>query len=124
MAWIIRIDGFEVDSDDFLLDDLDWVERHTGSFWSILNPWKHASHARAFTRVALVRSGVPEADADERVAALTLRDIKGAFDFREDGEAAGDGSPGKDPTAPNSPSSSRGGRGSSSGRRKRPASSG
>lgn len=120
MAWVVKIDGHEVDSDDFLLDDLAWIEKRTGSFWSLLNPWKNAEQAKAFIRVALVRSGVSEEDADARCESLTLRDIKGAFDFREDtatpARAEGKGS---GPTAPTSPSSSPGARGSSGGRRKK-----
>lgn len=119
MAWVVKIDGHEVDSDDFLLDDLAWIEKRTGSFWSLLNPWKNAEQAKAFIRVALVRSGVSEEDADARCESLTLRDIKGAFDFREDAAPARAEGKGSGPTAPTSPSSSPGARGSSGGRRKK-----
>jgi len=122
MAWLIRIDGHEVNSDDMLLDDLAYVEKATGTYWSIANPWKAVEVAKAFVRVALVRSGIPEDDADERVRSLTLRDIKAAFDFVED-DASAEGNGGS-PTGRTSRSSSPGARSGSGGRRKKPAGSG
>lgn len=91
MAWMITVDGNDpVDSDDFLLDDLAYVEKHGESPWSVANPFASIKVAKAFLRVALVRSGTSPEDADNRLQALTLGDVKAAFDFRPDTPADDD----------------------------------
>jgi hypothetical protein len=124
MSWKIAIDGNEVSSDDLLLDDLAYVEKVGGSPWSIANPYKDIGVARAFLRVALVRSGVSPEDADERMKTITLGDVKTAFTFVEDTPSAG-GQQGKSQgrTTSTSRSSSGGARKGSTGPRKKSGSS-
>ena len=89
MAWVITLDGNDpIDSDDFLIDDLAYIEKHGETSWSVANPFASIQVAKAFLRVALVRSGLSPEDADNRVAALTLGDIKSSFDFRSDVDAS------------------------------------
>lgn len=123
MGWLIKIDGHEVSSDDLTLDDLDALEKATGTPWSALNPWRHATHAREFIRRALVLSGVPQEDADARADNLRLSDIKGAFDFVDDTTGEREASP-DIPLGRSSRSSSRGGPRGSGGPRRKPAGSG
>lgn len=84
MSWLIRIPGFDLDSDDMTVADLGRVEKLSGEPWSTSNPFRSVDVAKAFYAVALERSGVPRKDTDTAVAALTLRDLKGAFEWRDD----------------------------------------
>ena len=87
MTWIIRIpDGPEVESDDFLLDDLDRIERESGIFWSVANPLREAKVARAFLKAAYRRAGLDE----DLVDSLRMGQIKSVFRYRPDERAGGD----------------------------------
>lgn len=123
MAWTIRLDGNEASSDDFLLDDLAYVEKAAKTPWSIANPYKDIAVAKAFLRVSLIRSGVSEEDADGRLATLTLGELKSAFDFTED-DTGGQKGKSQGPTTSTSRSSSGGARSGSAGPRKKSDSSG
>jgi len=89
MTWIVKWQGEEYSSDDFTLDELGRIEKESGTAWSVLNPLRTASVAKAFLRVVLARAGE---DAG-RVEKLTAGQLKWAFDFRPDEE------PGKAPAA-------------------------
>jgi hypothetical protein len=122
MAWIVKIDGNEASSDDFLLDDLSYVERVAKTPWSLANPYKDITVAKAFLRLALIRSGVSDEDADERLKTLSLGELKTAFDFVDD-NAGGQQGKSQGPTTTTSRSSSGGARKGSAGPRKKSASS-
>jgi hypothetical protein len=116
VTWITRWDGVEHSSDDLTLGDLDRLEQQTGVPWSALNPLREIKVAKAF--LALV--------SGQDVEAMTLGQIKAAFDWRPDLPLPGadqDGDP--DDAAPlevpSSPASSSGASGPSAGHRGRPA---
>jgi len=84
MTWIMSLpDGGTVESDDFLLSDLETIEKETGEYWSTMNVLRTAKVARAFLRVAYQRTGRDPADVD----LLTMKFLKSCFDFRADDEA-------------------------------------
>lgn len=83
MTWVIQIpDGPKVESDDFTLDDLDKIEKQTGTFWSVMNPLRESKVARAFLQTAYTHAGLDPADVDN----LTMKTLKSMFDFVPDGE--------------------------------------
>jgi hypothetical protein len=87
MTWLIRIpDGPVVESDDFTLDDLDRIEKETGTYWSIMNPLRESKVARAFLRTAYRRADMDPAGVDT----LTMRTLKGMFEYIEDASAGDD----------------------------------
>jgi hypothetical protein len=115
MAWMIRFGGVELDSDDMTIEELGEVEKVSGVPWSIANPMREIAVAKGFIAVMLLRSGKSEAEVVEALKALTLRDLKAAFEYRSDegGETPGEGEE-PDPSRPSgstSRASSRGGRG-------------
>jgi hypothetical protein len=81
MTWVIQIpDGPKVESDDFTLDDLDRIEKETGTFWSVMNPLRESKVARAFLKVAYTHADLDPALVD----GLTMKTLKGMFDFKAD----------------------------------------
>jgi len=120
MTWIMRVPGGEVSSDDFTLDELELVEKQTGTPWSISNPLRSVAVARAFLKVAVVKSGGSPQDVDK----YTLRELKNRFDFRaddDDDEATGEGVDAPPPLARTSRESSSGAASAIAGHRKRRA---
>lgn len=111
MTWLITWDGKQYESDDFLLDDLDAIEKATGEPWSVSNPLRHAKTAKEFLRVVLRVAGEP----DDRIDGLTLRDIKAAFDYRPDAPLGGGGDGDGDDEAPLDQSSGGSSRGAAAG---------
>lgn len=85
--WLIRVDGFEMESDDFTIEELGEIERVSGDPWSVVNPLRSAKAARAFVAIALLRSGLAKDQVADRLAALNLRDLKTAFDYKPEDAA-------------------------------------
>jgi hypothetical protein len=84
MGWLIRWDGAEFASDDMTIEDLGEIERATGEPWSTANPLRTVKVARAFLVTALLRSGRSEQEVADTLTHATLKDLKGAFDYRPD----------------------------------------
>lgn len=124
MAWITQVGDFELDSDDLTLEELDQVEKATGVAWSLLNPWRDVNVAKEFIRIAYVRSGLEPAHAEAKANTLRGRDIRSAFDFRQDEPLGdGDGEESEVPLDQSSQSSSDGASGGSAGPRRKRGSS-
>lgn len=87
--WIIKHNGTEFSSDDFLIEDLENVERATGSPWSTANPLRDVKTARAFLAVAMLRQGSPNAEVETALKLITLKSLKNAFEFKSDDEEEG-----------------------------------
>jgi len=71
-------------SDDFLLDDMEEIEKATGVPWSIANPLREARVARAFLAAALERSGRSEQEIVTTLRMLTLKKLRVAFEYLPD----------------------------------------
>ena len=92
MSWLIRWDDVEMSSDDMLIEDLENVEKSTGSPWSVANPLRDIKVARAFLAVAMLRSGKTEEQVADALGKITLATLKTAFDWKPDDEATTEGS--------------------------------
>jgi len=94
MAWIIKWDGKELNSDDFLISDLQEIEKATGEPWSTANCYRSVKVARAFLAVALLRLGKSEMEVADALGTVTLKTLKNTFDFvpDEDDEPSPEGS--------------------------------
>ena len=103
MSWLITVDGVKFNSDDMTVEELGEVEKISGVPWSIANPLREVTVAKAFVAVALLR--VDGDHAADKLAGLTLRDLKDAFEWVDD---EGQGVEEElDPSAPPPPSTSR-----------------
>ena len=122
MAWIIRIPdgGPQISSDDFTLDQLDSIEKSTGTYWSIMNPLRESKVARAFLKAAYEMADRDPADVDS----LTMKSLKSMFDYIDDAPSEGQGGPTKARKGQKRRSSSTGARTGSSGPRVSPEPSG
>lgn len=69
----------DVASDDLTLDEIERIEKLTDVPWAIGNPLASLRQAKAWFLVALMHAGASEDEATTHLAALNLRDIKGAF---------------------------------------------
>lgn len=119
MSWLIKIRGSEVSSDDFTLEELEAVEKASGTPWSVLNAYREIRVAKAMLAVVLVRLGVPDTLMVKELSALTLRDIKSAFVWVPDEDDGGGGGGDDDddpldPTPPPPPTSQKSSAGASS----------
>lgn len=101
MSWLIRHNGVEFSSDDFLIEDLQTIEESTGTPWSIANPVREIKVARAFLAVAMLRSGRSEAEVEAMLANITLKALRAAFELVPDTMADVVGSDAVDPSPPN-----------------------
>lgn len=90
MSWLIKWDGSEMNSDDLTIADLGRVEKEADTPWSVANPFREVAVAKAFLAVAMRRSGMPDRDVTAAVDTLTLRKLKGAFQWIDD-DADGQG---------------------------------
>ena len=112
-SWIIRVDGIEFPSDDFLIEDVGAIEKASGTSWYIANPLVEVAVARAFLAAAMLRSGRPPEVVEKALTTLTLAQLKRAFTFVPDDDEAGGEVEEVDPSdrnpSPTTPSSSHGG---------------
>lgn len=97
--WIIRVGDDEITSDDFLIEDLETIEKATDTPWSIANPLKDIKVARAFIAVAMVRQGKTDREVTAEMKTLTLRTLKKTFDYKPDDAAVVDSEEDADPLA-------------------------
>ena len=58
-SWLIKVDGIQFSSDDFLIEDVGSIEKASGTSWYIANPLVEVPVARAFLAAAMLRSGRP-----------------------------------------------------------------
>ena len=85
-SWLIRVDGLEFASDDFLIEDVGSIEKASDVSWYIANPLTDVAVARAFLAAAMLRSG-RSADVVEKVLTdLKLSALRRAFTFVPDDE--------------------------------------
>lgn len=99
--WLITIDGVVTESDDFLVDDLEKIEKATKTPWSTANPYRDIGVAKAFMAVALQRQGKSDREVADYLKTVTLKTLKGVFDYRSDDDDDGEGS--ADPTKKSAP---------------------
>jgi hypothetical protein len=114
MGWLVRVPGFEFDTDDMTIAELGRVEKLSETPWSIANPFREVAVAKAFYTVALERSGMEKKDVDVTIFGLTLKDLRNAFEFvAQEGEvtSAEEADPSDPPSPSTSPESSPGPRG-------------
>ena len=93
MSWIVRWQDTEINSDDFLIEDLEQIEKATGTPWSIANPLRDIKVAKAFIAVAMLRAGKSDTQVALALNALTLGTLKTAFDFKPEDEATSESVP-------------------------------
>ena len=108
-SWIIKVDGIEFPSDDFLIEDVGAIEKASGTSWYICNPLVSVAVARAFLAAAMLRSGRSSDVVEKALTTLTLAQLKRAFTFVPDDEAGGEAEevdPSDPPPSPTTPSSS------------------
>ena len=113
MTWVIRFEDIETTSDEFLIEDLESVEKSTGEPWSVANPLRSVKVAKAFLAVVLLRAGRSEDEVVAALAKVTLALLKHAFEYRPDseGEVQEEVDPSGRPRPRTSRNSSRMGRG-------------
>ena len=88
--WIIRVGDEKVESDDFLIEDLEAIEKAGGSPWSIANPLRDIKVARAFLAVAMLRQGKTDRETEAELKKMTLKTLKGTFEYRSDDDVPGE----------------------------------
>jgi hypothetical protein len=111
VSWLIKFGGVELDSDDFTIEELGEVEKVSGVPWSLANPLREISVAKAFLAVVLLRTGTSERDLMKELEALTLGKIKRSFEWVDDGsdqEGEEEPDPSDQPPSQTSPPSSPG----------------
>lgn len=109
MSWLIKVDGVEFPSDDFLISDVGDIEKASGTSWYICNPLVEIPVARAFLAAALIRSGRTPDVVEKVLATMTLKQLAGAFTYLPDDETGGEAEevdPSDPPPSPTTPSSS------------------
>ena len=82
--WTITWQGTEHSSDDFTLEELGATEKASGTPWSVSNPLREVTVARAWLAVVLVRGGMDDAEVAAQLDTLTLGRIKDAFAYVAD----------------------------------------
>lgn len=97
--WRVDLDGYpSITTDELTLDEVEIVERVSGTPWVVINPTNSLKCAKALFVVMAVRAGLSEDDALAQAAALPLKRIKRSFTFVQ-GDAAlpGEGGDQEDP---------------------------
>lgn len=110
MTWVIKHNGMEFSSDDFLIDDLAEIEKVTETPWSVSNPLRSIPTARAFLAAAMLRSGKSHAEVEITLKHITLKSLKRSFEFVPDQDDDDTEEESPDPLDSPSPSSSGGAR--------------
>lgn len=85
MAWVVRYEGQEINTDDLTLAELDAVAEASGSPWALMNPIADAKVAMGFIGLCMVKAGLSDDEAAKKAAAITPKDIRGAFTWIKDG---------------------------------------
>ena len=105
-SWVIRVDGLEFSSDDFLIEDVGSIEKASGESWYIANPLVSVAVGRAFLAAAMLRSGRTPDVVEKHLTTMRLGELRRAFTFVPDDEPGGEVEE-VDPSPPNpSPTSS------------------
>lgn len=111
-SWLIKVDGIEFNSDDFLIEDVGAIEKASGESWYICNPLVSVAVGRAFLAAALLRSGrTPDVVEKYLTTTMRLGELRKAFTFLPDDEPGGEAEevdPSGPPPSPTTPSSSPG----------------
>jgi hypothetical protein len=85
VAWIVRFEGQELNTDDLTLEELDAVATAAKSPWALMNPVADAKVAIGFIALCMVKAGLSDEESAKRAASLTPKDVKGAFTWIADG---------------------------------------
>jgi hypothetical protein len=108
-SWLIKVDGIEFNSDDFLIEDVGAIEKASGDSWYICNPLVSVAVGRAFLAAALLRSGRTPDVVEKYLTTMRLGELRKAFTFQPDDEPGGEAEevdPSDPPPSPTTPNSS------------------
>lgn len=79
--WLVKLDGeVLLNTEDLTFDELEALEQVSGMGWNFLLPQNDVKSARALLALALVKSGMDDAAAKEKVAGLTRREFRDSFE--------------------------------------------
>ena len=81
--WRVEFEGRTVTTDELTLDEIELVERVSGTPWVNINPRASLKCAKALLIVMAIRAGEAEDAAFRRLSKLNLKAIKRAFVFVE-----------------------------------------
>lgn len=107
-SWLIKVDGLEFSSDDFLIADVGEIEKASGDSWYIANPLVSTAVARAFLAAAMIRSGRTAEVVEKYLTGMRLAELKRAFTYVADDQDGGEveevdpSDPSPSPTTPSS----------------------
>lgn len=79
--WLVKLEGeVLLNTEDLTFEELEALEQVTGTGWAFLFPNNDAKVAKALLALALVRSGMDDTAAKDKVAALTRREFRDSFE--------------------------------------------
>jgi hypothetical protein len=119
LPWLVRFEGQELNTEDLTRDELEAIEQITTVPWVLLNPVHSMPVAKSLLALCLVKGGMADDQARDKVGQFKVRDIHDVFTLVDQDIpttwADGQPDPKAAPAARTSGSSGRGGR--SAGRR-------
>lgn len=87
MSWNVTLDyagkRASYNTDQLTLDEIEDVERVSGTAWALSNPLASIQQAKGYLVVFALRDGMTEDQIEEWFAGMTLGDIKAAFQYDE-----------------------------------------
>src|SRR4051812_19673961 len=85
MPWLVRFEGEVLNTEDLTLDELGAIEEATGVPWITINPVTSIPVAKALLAMCLIKGGVSDEVAREKVGQYRIKDINNVFDLVESG---------------------------------------
>lgn len=84
--WLVKVDGeVLLNTEDLTFDELGVIEETSGIGWMYLNPNNATGVARALLALALIKSGMADAAARDKVGQMTKREFRDAFELVVEG---------------------------------------
>lgn len=81
MDWLVKVDGeVLLNTEDLTFDEQEALEQVTGISWYHLLPLSDAKSARALLALALVKSGMDDEAAKDKVSQMTRREYRDSFE--------------------------------------------
>lgn len=84
MSWIIRLGDKTYDSLDLTLEEIGSLETISGQPWALINPLASIRSAKAYLAIFAIREGQSEDVVIKGLDTLTLREIRGSFEYVDD----------------------------------------
>lgn len=85
MPWLVKFEGEVLNTEDLTLDELEAIETATSVPWITFNPVTSVPVAKALLALCLVKSGLSDDVAREKVGQYRVRDLKDVFELVDAG---------------------------------------